>query len=62
VIYDVQQLDDNLDGEMTSMEEPSETPVMGRATIDGEEREFDLLGLEYEEDANVMYINLGPRR
>jgi hypothetical protein len=61
-IYDCEQLDSELTKATNDLEELGEVPVMGRVTVEDKEVELDLLGVEYDEDANVLYFNMGARR
>ena len=62
-IYDCQQLDGELTKATNDVENLDETPVVGRVTLkNNEETHLDLLGVEYDEDENVLYFNMGLRR
>lgn len=61
-IYDVQQLDAEFEKATNDLEVVDEIPVVGRATFNDVEMHLDLLGIEYDEDENVLYLNMGARR
>jgi len=61
-IYDAEQLEAEVENAIEELEEGIQSPdVRGRVTLGGAELLLDLLGIEYDEEDNIMWLNLGSR-
>jgi len=59
-LYDVDDLMNAVENDAEHLE--GDTPVIGCISDGSAETFLDLLGFEYSEETNVLYLNLGPRR